>query len=50
MVIDTSALLAIFLAEPERQNLLELIRLDGVRLISAQMLWRPPLCWKLAVG
>jgi ribonuclease VapC len=35
MVIDTSALLAIFLAEPERQNFLELIRQDGTRLISA---------------
>ena len=35
MVIDTSALLAIFLAEPERQNLLEHIRQDGTRLLSA---------------
>jgi ribonuclease VapC len=35
MVIDTSALLAIFLAEPERQKFLELIRQDGSRLISA---------------
>lgn len=35
MVIDTSALLAIFLAEPERQKFLELIREDGSRLISA---------------
>jgi ribonuclease VapC len=34
MVIDTSALLAIFLAEPERQKFLELIRQDGLRLIS----------------
>ncbi|HYL86175.1 MAG TPA: type II toxin-antitoxin system VapC family toxin [Candidatus Angelobacter sp.] len=35
MVIDTSALLAIFLGEPERPRFLELIRLDGSRLISA---------------
>jgi ribonuclease VapC len=35
MVIDTSAVLAIFLAEPERQKFLELIREDGSRLISA---------------
>jgi ribonuclease VapC len=35
MVIDTSAMLAIFLAEPERQKFLELIREDGSRLISA---------------
>jgi ribonuclease VapC len=35
MVIDTSALLAIFLAEPERQKFLELIRQDGSRFISA---------------
>ncbi|MGB2670955.1 MAG: type II toxin-antitoxin system VapC family toxin [Candidatus Acidiferrum sp.] len=35
MVIDTSALLAIFLAEPERQNFLERIRQDGSRLLSA---------------
>ena len=35
MVIDTSAMIAIFLAEPERQKFLELIRQDGSRLISA---------------
>jgi len=35
MVIDTSALLAIFLAEPERQTCLERIRQDGSRLLSA---------------
>jgi ribonuclease VapC len=35
MVIDTSALLAIFLAEPERQDFLEHIRQDGSRLLSA---------------
>ncbi len=35
MVIDTSALLAIFLAEPERQSFLEHIRQDGSRLLSA---------------
>ncbi len=35
MVIDTSAVLAIFLAEPERHTFLELIREDGSRLISA---------------
>jgi ribonuclease VapC len=35
MVIDTSALLAIFLAEPERQKFLELIREDSSPLISA---------------
>ncbi len=35
MVIDSSALLAIFLAEPEREKFLELIRRDGSRLISA---------------
>jgi ribonuclease VapC len=35
MVIDTSALLAIFLAEPERQTFLGRIRHDGVRLLSA---------------
>ena len=35
MVMDTSALLAIFLAEPERQTCLERIRQDGSRLLSA---------------
>lgn len=35
MVIDTSALLAIFLAEPERKQFLELILQSGKRLISA---------------
>jgi ribonuclease VapC len=35
MVIDTSALLAIFLAEPERQSFLDCIRNDGSRLLSA---------------
>ena len=35
MVIDTSALLAIFLNEPERQALLSLIQQDGSRLLSA---------------
>ncbi len=35
MVIDTSALLAIFLAEPERGVFLELITEADVRLISA---------------
>ena len=35
MIIDTSALLAIFLAEPERQSFLERIRQDGTRLLSA---------------
>jgi ribonuclease VapC len=35
MVIDTSALLAIFLAEPERAAFLELILQAGRRLISA---------------
>jgi ribonuclease VapC len=35
MVIDTSALIAIFLAEPERQKFLELIQQDGSRLLSA---------------
>lgn len=35
MVIDTSALLAIFLAEPERQPFLELIVQAETRLISA---------------
>lgn len=35
MILDTSALLAIFLAEPERQNFLERIRQDGARLLSA---------------
>lgn len=35
MVIDTSALLAIFFAEPERQSFLERIRQDGSRLLSA---------------
>lgn len=34
MVIDTSALLAIFLGEPERQSFLEHIRQDGSRLLS----------------
>ncbi len=35
MIIDTSALLAIFLAEPERQPFLDLILEAGKRLISA---------------
>jgi ribonuclease VapC len=35
MVIDTSALLAIFLGEPERQRFLELIVQAETRLISA---------------
>jgi ribonuclease VapC len=35
MVIDTSALLAIFLAEPERQALLDLILQAEMRMISA---------------
>jgi ribonuclease VapC len=35
MVIETSALLAIFLAEPEREHFLELITRAEVRLISA---------------
>jgi ribonuclease VapC len=35
MVIDTSALLAIFLAEPERRPFLDLILLAETRLISA---------------
>lgn len=35
MVLDSSALLAIFLAEPERDKFLELIRQDGSRLLSA---------------
>jgi ribonuclease VapC len=35
MVIDTSALLAIFLAEPERRNFLDLIIADERRLLSA---------------
>ncbi|MBZ5599680.1 MAG: type II toxin-antitoxin system VapC family toxin [Acidobacteriia bacterium] len=35
MVIDTSALLAIFLAEPERQAFLDLILQAEVRMISA---------------
>jgi ribonuclease VapC len=35
MVIDTSALVAIFLAEPERKALLERIIEAGTRLISA---------------
>jgi ribonuclease VapC len=35
MVIDTSALLAIFLAEPERKQFLDLILAGPTRLISA---------------
>jgi ribonuclease VapC len=35
MVIDTSALVAIFLAEPERRRFLDLIIEAGTRLISA---------------
>ena len=35
MVIDTSAVLAIFLAEPERKAFLDLILQSGKRLISA---------------
>jgi ribonuclease VapC len=35
MVIDTSALVAIFLAEPERRRFLDLIVEAGTRLISA---------------
>ena len=35
MVIDTSAVLAIFLSEPERKQFLDLILQSGKRLISA---------------
>jgi len=35
MVIDTSAVLAIFLAEPERKEFLDLILQSGKRLVSA---------------
>jgi ribonuclease VapC len=35
MVIDTSAILAIFLGEPERQQFLELLREADSRLLSA---------------
>jgi ribonuclease VapC len=35
MVIDTSALVAIFLAEPERRRFLDLIIEAGTRLVSA---------------
>jgi ribonuclease VapC len=35
MVIDTSAILAIFLAEPERQRFLKLLTDTGTRLMSA---------------
>jgi ribonuclease VapC len=35
MVVDTSALLAIFLAEPERRQFLDVITQDGTRCISA---------------
>ena len=35
MVIDTSAILAIFLAEPERQRFLKLLADTGTRLMSA---------------
>jgi len=35
MVIDTSALVAIFLGEPERKSLLEAILGAGIRLVSA---------------
>jgi ribonuclease VapC len=35
MVIDTSALVAIFLGEPERRDFLKIIQQDGTRLISA---------------
>lgn len=35
MVIDTSAVLAIFLAEPERKTFLDLILQSGKRLISS---------------
>ncbi len=35
MVVDTSALLAIFLAEPERKQLLDAISQDGAHYISA---------------
>jgi ribonuclease VapC len=35
MVIDTSALLAVFLKEPERQQFLAAIANDGKRLLSA---------------
>jgi len=38
MVIDTSALVAIFLAEPERKQFLELLFQPGKRLISAASL------------
>jgi ribonuclease VapC len=35
VVIDTFALIAIFLAEPERKQLVDSILQDGIRLISA---------------
>jgi ribonuclease VapC len=35
MVVDTSAVVAIFLGEPERREFLDLIQAAGVRLISA---------------
>ncbi len=35
MVLDTSAILAILLNEPERRHFNELIEADGIRLISA---------------
>ena len=35
MVLDTSAVLAIFLGEPERKQILDVIRQSGRRLISA---------------
>ena len=38
MVIDTSALVAIFLGEPERKRFLELLLQPGKRLISAATL------------
>lgn len=38
MVLDTSAILAILLNEPERRHFNELIEADGIRLISAATL------------
>ena len=50
MVIDTSALLAIFLAEPERKPFLDSILQSETRMISAANVLETELCWKRDVA
>ena len=46
MVIDTSALAAIFFAEPERQKFLGAITSAESRLVSAAICSRPESLWR----